>query len=217
MPQHRGETERNTVDAADALDAELAVRLGHRADEAHAARDAVELGRDESVARHDEVGTDDAGQLLLEAVLPSKLDDLLRLALIQILRDERRRGSARAAIVQVVERAVEGEEAGSQTLDGVDLFGGQCERLGADAPGDTLVFVLNPEETGGYRFVNVVRLLASREIRNRRRTRHGKERAPLSTAVGDLRTIEGDVAPPHTTPKARVAAIGLRPVAASVT
>ena len=86
-----------------------------------------------------------------------------------------------------------------ETLDRVDLFCGQCERLGADAPGDTLVFIFNPEETGGYRFVQVVRLLTSREIGNHRRTRHEGSESPLSTAVRDLRAVKGNVTSPHTT------------------
>ena len=38
--------------------------------------------------------------------------------------------------------------------------------------GYTIVFILNPEESGSYRFVQEMRLFASREIGHRCRTRH---------------------------------------------
>jgi hypothetical protein len=92
----RGEREGHAVLPADGVGAELAVRRGERAGEAHAARDAVELARDVAVLGEDQVGTDDARDVLFEAVLPSELHDLLGLAAVQLLGDVRRCGSARA-------------------------------------------------------------------------------------------------------------------------
>ena len=109
---------------------------------------------------------------MLEAVLALQLDDLLGLPLVEILRNEAGRCSAYAAIIKVVERAIEAKEIGTEAFDRIELLLGQCKRLGADAPCDTVGFVLNSEEAGRYRFVEVVRLLASREIRNGCRTRH---------------------------------------------
>ena len=170
--EHRGERARNAVVAADALDADLTIRLGHRANEPHAARHAVEFGGRKTVVGEDQVRTDDAGNLLLEAILPRQLHDLLGLAVIEIVGDERRRRSARAAVVEAVERPVKGEQVVAEGFDLRQLRCGQCERFGADAPGDTFALVVDSEESGRYRFVQVQRLLASREVGFGSRTRH---------------------------------------------
>jgi hypothetical protein len=47
---------------------------------------------------------------LFEAILPRQLDDLFGLAAVEVIGDETRRGAARAAIIEVVERAVEAKK-----------------------------------------------------------------------------------------------------------
>ena len=100
---------------------ELTVRLGHRADKAHASGDAVELGCDESIRGENEIGANDARDLLFESVLARELDDLFGLSAIEILGDEGRRGSARAAVVKIVERAIEAQKLDAEAFDRLGL------------------------------------------------------------------------------------------------
>src|SRR5215469_7392822 len=102
VAQHLRKADRNSVVASKAFDAELTVRLGHRTDETHASWYAVELGRDEAIRRQNEIGPYDARNFLFEPVLARELDDLFGFSPIEVLGNERRRGSAHAAIVKIV-------------------------------------------------------------------------------------------------------------------
>ncbi len=145
IAEHLGKTRRNAVLSAETLHAEPAVRLGHCAQKAHAAGNAIQFRRDEAVGGNNEIGPDHARHVLLEPVLPREFDDLFGLPAIEVLGNECGRGSPRAAIVQIVQSAVEGQKVDSERFDCRGLFCRQCKRLGAYAPGDTLVFVLDPE------------------------------------------------------------------------
>ena len=120
-----------------------------------------------------------AGQFLLEAVLPGELNDAFGFSAIEILGDERRRGSAGAAVVEVVERAIKDEEVVAELFNPLDLLARERERFGADAPSDAFVDVVDSEETGRDRFEKVVRLFLNREIRSDGRTRHDEKAISL--------------------------------------
>ena len=155
---HRGgEAFGDAVRPADRLHAEIAVRLGHRADEAHAARDAIEFGRGEAGVGHDQVGPDDGGDILFEPVLARQPHDVLGLAAIEILGDEGGRGPACAAIVETIEGPVEGGQIAPDDFELLDRLGVEGEQFGADAPGDLVFRVLDLEEAGQDRIVEEAR------------------------------------------------------------
>ncbi len=170
--EHLAEAARHTVGATDRVNAGFAIRLGHRAGKSHAARHAVEFRRDEAVIGEQQVGPNDAGDILAETILTRKPDDVLGLALIEVLGDKRGRGSARATLIEAVECPIEGEQVAADLFDLRDRLGCQCKRLGTYAPRDALTVVVGPEESGRNRIVDELRLFASREIWYLGRTCH---------------------------------------------
>ncbi len=174
---------RDAVLTADAVGAELAVRRRERPGEAHAARDAVELARDVPVVGEDQIGPDDARDVLLEAVLPRQLDDLLGLTAVELVGDVRRSRAARAAQVQRVERFDEGEEVVPEGLDRRRRLRREGERLRADAPGDGRVRVVRePEESRGQVFGDVPGSADRIELRGHAGTGHQPRRHHMSVA-----------------------------------
>ena len=170
---HRGERARHAVVVADRVEAEFAVRMRHRADEPHAARDAVEFACDEAAVGEDQVGTDHLRDVAVEAVLARQLDDVLRLPVVEVLGEERRDRPARAARVERVERTVERDEVGAQRLDLRQRRGSEPEGLGGDAPGNRTVLAFgNAEESRREVFDDVAAPLRGRHSGRYRRTGH---------------------------------------------
>jgi hypothetical protein len=117
---------------------------------------AVELAGDVAVVGEDEVGPDDARDVLLEAVLARELHDLLGLAAIELFGDERRRGAARAAQVEGVERPVEGEQVVAERLDRGEGRRLERKRVGTDSPGDAGVGSVGDAKESAWKVVGDV-------------------------------------------------------------
>ncbi len=189
--------------------------LRHRADEPHAAGNAVEFRREKSALAEDEVGPDDARHVRLEAILAADAHDLFGLAAVQVVGDERRRRAACAALVERRERFIEGEEIGSQPLDRTERLGREPEGFGGQSPSNLgLVDPDAAEESGGHVFVEVARLVARGHAGDQRGTGHlARLPAKLESTLCDFGARERDVAASHGFPD-RGRGLGVAPTSA---
>jgi hypothetical protein len=115
--EHAREPGGHAVAAADRFKTEFAVSRAHRADETHAARHAVELGGDEAALGQDQVGSHDARDLALKAILAPQPHDEAGLALVEVVGHEGRGRAASAALIEARKGTVEDQEVGSEPLD----------------------------------------------------------------------------------------------------
>ena len=193
-------------DVADRIVAEFAVRLRHRADEAHAARNAVEFARHEAAVGEDEVGPDHLRNVGAEAVLPRQLDDALGFALIEILGEEGRDRAARAARIERVERPVECHEVGAERFDLGQRRRREPEGLGGDAPGNLAGFPIGDrKEAAREMFDQVPAALRWGESGGYRRTAHRPYTLNRMTRCSN-RAEQAEVAPTsERSPRARAA------------
>jgi len=127
--------------AADQIEAQLGVALADLRGETHAPGDRVQLDQAEAFACEHQVGPHHQGEMGAEAVHPAQLDDLRRLALVQVAVDPRRRQAPHALLVQEVGGPVEAVDRRTESVQESSLSRRQAEWLRRDAPGQIAVGV----------------------------------------------------------------------------